>query len=470
MLLSMIAAMMLGYQLDISRDKVPTMPTLYRMVDLLSELGYNQFQLYTEHTFAYSRHEEVWCEASPMLPDEVRALDAYCAKKGIELVPNQNSFGHLERWLMHPGYNDLAEAPKGGLAVRKWGGYILKRPMALCPTDPRSIKFVAGLYDELFPCFRSRFVNVGGDEVAEVLDTSGQGRSVAELKAKGGSRVYLDFLLKIHREVKARGHEMMFWGDIVLDHPELIPELPADSICLNWGYEANHPFARQTAAFRKANRRFVVCPGTSAWGSLFGRVPNMMGNIDNAITNAVANGAEGVLVADWGDGGHPQPWIVSIPALVYTAHRLRGETLSRERLAAEIDKLLGCTCGEALMTYGELYLKSGGRCGNSTELYHLLIDGAEYVADKRILPGGMEAAIDHGRLAQTKLDLTNAPQWVKDDFELLALLLDAVETKYREPKKKNFRAMFEPDYRRLWLKQNRRGGLQSSVNRLLGGW
>lgn len=77
-----------GYQLDISRCKVPTMSTLFRMVDFLASLGYNQFQLYTEHTFAYSKHETVWREASPMTPDEIRALDSYCAERGIELVPN----------------------------------------------------------------------------------------------------------------------------------------------------------------------------------------------------------------------------------------------------------------------------------------------------------------------------------------------------------------------------------------------
>ena len=64
---------MLGYQIDVSRRKVPTMETLYRIVDIMASLGYNQFQLYTEHTFAYKGHETVWCEASPMTPDEVRA-------------------------------------------------------------------------------------------------------------------------------------------------------------------------------------------------------------------------------------------------------------------------------------------------------------------------------------------------------------------------------------------------------------
>ena len=178
----------LGYQLDVSRCKVPTMPTLRRIVDILAFLGYNQFQLYTEHTFAYSRHETAWRGASPMTPDEVRALDAYCAAKGIELVPNQNSFGHLERWLRHPEYNALAELPAGGAVYKRWGNYVTRSPRSLCPTDPRSVEFVAGLYDELLPCFRSKYLNVGCDEVLELEDAEGKGRSAAEIVAKGAPR------------------------------------------------------------------------------------------------------------------------------------------------------------------------------------------------------------------------------------------------------------------------------------------
>ena len=94
-----------GYMLDVSRYRVPTMETVKRQVDLLASLGYNHFQLYTEHTFAYPQHEAVWREASPFTPAEIRELDAYCAARGIELAPNQNSFGHLEHWLSHPEYN-----------------------------------------------------------------------------------------------------------------------------------------------------------------------------------------------------------------------------------------------------------------------------------------------------------------------------------------------------------------------------
>src|SRR5580698_406851 len=46
-----------GVMLDISRDKVPTMQTLFDLVDLLAGWKINQLQLYTEHTFAYSQHK-----------------------------------------------------------------------------------------------------------------------------------------------------------------------------------------------------------------------------------------------------------------------------------------------------------------------------------------------------------------------------------------------------------------------------
>ena len=462
------AASVLGYQLDISRCKVPTMETLHRVVDILAKLGYNHFELYTEHTFAYKGHETVWREASPMTAEEVRALDDYCRARGIELVPNQNSFGHLEHWLRHPEYNDLADHPQGGFRVERWGGFVGKYPSTLNPIDPRSLQLVAGLYDQLFPCFRSKLVNVGCDETVELEDSAFAGRSGEAVREKGAARVYLDFINKIYAEVKSRNHTMMFWGDIVLHHPELIPEIPDDAICLNWGYEANHPFEKECGALASAGRKFIVCPGTSAWGSLFGRVENMAGNIDNAVAAGRGNGAQGYLLADWGDGGHPQPWIVSLPALVYLSHRAKGEEVTLEQVAREIDEICGCRCGDALLAYGGVYLKAGGRTGNSTELYRALLDGAKYKRYDGVTDDSFAAAFDECRRAKSLLDLNGAPDWVKDDFALLDLLARAVEVRIKEPDKPNFRAMFEPEYRRLWLRQNRLGGLKDSLSAIFG--
>ena len=81
------------------------------LVERLASWKINQVQLYLEHTFAYHAHRVVWEHASPFTGEEILALDAFCRERFIELVPNQNSFGHFERWLRFPEYRHLAECP-----------------------------------------------------------------------------------------------------------------------------------------------------------------------------------------------------------------------------------------------------------------------------------------------------------------------------------------------------------------------
>lgn len=293
-----------GVMLDISRDKVPTMATLFSLVDLLAELKINQLQLYTEHTFAYRNHPAVWAKASPMTGDEILQLDQYCRERFIELVPNQNSFGHMERWLKLPQYRDLAEAPDGFTfpwGVKHAGGFTLD------PLDAGSIELVAGLYDELLPHFSSPLFNVGCDETFDL----GLGKSQAECDRIGKGRVYLNFLNRIHALLQDHQKMMMFWGDIILHHPELIDELPRDVVAMEWGYEAGHPFDEHLAKFDEAGIPFFVCPGTSSWCSVAGRTDNALANLKEAAAAGIKHSAAGYLITDWGDYGHHQPLPVS---------------------------------------------------------------------------------------------------------------------------------------------------------------
>lgn len=429
----------LSYQFDISRDKIPTMKTMYRIVDIISSLGYNEFQLYTEHVFKYKGHETAWRGYSPVTPEEIRSLDAYCASKGVELVPNQNSFGHLEKWLRHPEYAHLAQCSK--------------RRNALNPTNSASVAFLESLYDQFLPCFRSRLFNVGCDEVAGVERDD-----------------YLDFLSKVHGLVKARGRTMMFWADIVLEYPEAIERVPSDAIALNWGYIASYDFEKTTSILKKSGLKFYVCPGTSGWCSLVGQTTNMLINVDKAVTAGQKNGAIGYMMADWCDGGGIQPWIVSIPGIVYLADRVKGIRHTRESLAGRIDEVLGCKVGEALMDVGVIDGLAGLRSGNDTVLWRMLRKGKSFGKLKETRPAG-ESGVSVERMnnvfkawgeALAKADLSGAPEWVKDDFSQLHLLKKALEMRVRGEHEKVV-SDIRPEYKRLWLKYYRPGGLESSM-------
>ena len=355
-----------GVMLDISRGRVPKLETLLDLAEKLSDFKINELQLYTEHTFAYTQYKSVWQSWGALTAKEIQILDARCRELGIDLVPNQNSFGHLRYLLADPRLKKLGEisAPYEDVS-----GEFFRRPTTLAPNHPGTIPFLRGLYDELLPNFSSQFFNVGCDETWDL--GRGQSKKLCEAKSKG--RVYLDFLKRLHREISARDKQMMFWGDIILKHPKLIHELPKNVIALNWGYEANHPFAKEAAQFAKAKIPFYVCPGISSWQTLIGKHDNALVNLRAAAKAGEKFGAIGFLNTDWGDGGHPNPLAVSWPmfaagaSLAWNSKDL-DESLLPPILSRDVFEDPTGKIGEIAFKLGFAHQKLGVNVENETPL------------------------------------------------------------------------------------------------------
>jgi hexosaminidase len=363
-----------GVMLDISRDKVPTMDTLYRLIELLASWKINHLQLYTEHTFAYRNHPDVWADASPVTGEEILALDAFCNERFIDLVPNQNSFGHMNRWLKLEKYQHLAESPDGFKLYNLFD----MGPETLNPIDPQSLEFLESLYDELLPHFSSSWFNVGLDETFEL----GEGRSKEVVSQTGKNSLYLDFLLKINQRLKSRGKRLMFWGDVLIKSPDLLKEVPEDCAALIWGYEAAHPFEKQSKIMADNGVPFYVCPGTSSWRSLSGRTENAMANILCAAESGLKHGAIGLLNTDWGDRGHWQPLPVSYPGFAYGAAVSWSCENNRDiDLGTALSKFAFTDSenlmGQVVMDFGGIHQETGCEAMNSTILFNILNCSAE---------------------------------------------------------------------------------------------
>ncbi len=313
-----------GVMLDVSRDKVPTMEQFRETIDLLASLKFNHLQLYTEHTFAYRGHEDVWKEWSPLTADEVRELDGYAAARGIELAANQNCFGHLAAWLKKPAYEHLAEI-EGNNA---WYFHQWERrgPFSLCPAEPKAERFVGELLDELLPCFTSNLVNIGCDETFDV----GWGRSKEEVdrrarsesegdRSRARAELYFEFVQKIAKACEKHGKRPMMWADIALTHPEMLHLMPREMIGLAWWYEPTEKFEKWVGAIKIAGHEAWVCPGTSSWRTFTGRTSERRANIADAAEQGLKAGAAGFLICDWGDMGHRQQWPISLAGIAQAA-------------------------------------------------------------------------------------------------------------------------------------------------------
>lgn len=291
-----------GVMLDVSRCRVPTLATLLDLVERLASWKVNHLELYMEHTFAYPGHEEVWADAGAFTAEELRDLHAFCAARHVELVPNQNCLGHMERWLVHPRYAPLGIARgvvRGPLGV----------PFAastLDPSRPEAAELVSGLLGSLVAALpATAAVHVGLDEPWELAD-----------ERAGEWGTWLRWL----RDLPAlEGRRVLVWGDMIARHPPLGDAWPEGVTVCEWGYESNHPFAERTATLASLGIEHWVSPGTSSWMSVVGRCTNAIDNCRAAARAGRESGATGMLVTDWGDWGHLQHLPVSDPALAAAA-------------------------------------------------------------------------------------------------------------------------------------------------------
>ena len=288
-----------GFYHDCTRGKVPTLETLFRLADKMAYYKLNQLQLYVEHTFAFARHSDMWSGADPLTAEEILRLDSYCAARNIELIPSLSTFGHFYMGLRSKRKEHLNELDVKASEM-PFSFTDRMRHYTLNPLDPGSIELVEDMLAEYLPLFRSRYFNICCDETFDL----GKGKNAKLVKSPDDvTNLYCTFLKKVIAAVNKHGKSAMFWGDIIVAKPELIRELPPDTIPLEWDYGAQAAW-HDTSVMQASGLNFYICPGVSGWNKFLNDIGNATQNIINYAKKGKKYGAVGLLNTDWGDKGH----------------------------------------------------------------------------------------------------------------------------------------------------------------------
>ena len=301
-----------GFYHDVTRGRIPTMDYLKKLVDRMAFYKLNQLQLYMEHTFLFRGFSEVWRDDTPLTAEDILELDAYSRKRHVELIPSIACFGHLYKVLRTKTYGALCEL--SGMENEPFGFVDRMRHHTLDVSNPESMRLVKTLIDEFMPLFTTQYFNICADETFDL----GKGKSTALAEEKGIQRLYLDFVKELCEYVVSKGKTPMFWGDIICEFPEAVQELPKETICLNWGYDADWP-EDSTRKLAEAGARLYNCPGVSGWDQLVNQIRVSYENISRMCRYAHTYKAEGLLNTDWGDCGHINHPDFSLPGMIYGA-------------------------------------------------------------------------------------------------------------------------------------------------------
>ncbi|AHG90566.1 Glycoside hydrolase, family 20, catalytic core [Gemmatirosa kalamazoonensis] len=413
-----------GFHDDISRGPVPTLEFQKKQIRTFAAYKMNVYSPYFEHTLAYASDPLFAAPGGAVTRAQARELVEYARRYHVEIVPEQEAFGHLHHVLTWEKYTPIGETERGSV---------------LAPEDPRTIPLVTRLFTELDSLFPGRFLHIGADETFDL----GRGRTADEVRAQGYGAVYASFVARIASALKPLNRRLVVWGDIASDHPELVPMLPKDMIAVPWNYDL--PLAsydKLLQPFRAAGLETWVAPGVSSWNRVYPNNDVALQNIRAFVREGQKAGATGVLNTSWddfGEGLFNQQWLGVIFGAA--ASWQAGDSDPAPALAAYARDFHGDTTGhvaeaERRLIAAHALLRTAGLGDASDRLFWVdpLSPEGQLVA-ARLLPVARdlrlaaEDAIEHV-IAARRAGATREPDAL-DAIELGARRVDAIGLKFQ---------------------------------------
>lgn len=270
-----------AWQDDISRGPIVSMDYLKRLIPQMAECKLNAFSLYTEHTFKTKCHPDI-APTDAFTAEEIKELEDFCKPYHIQIIGNQQCFGHFEEILCNPFYNDLADT--------KWN---------LNPAKEESYKFLEDHLREVAKAYKSPYFNINCDET----ECLGQGYAKAYVDSLGAETVYYQHINRVNRMLRPYRKRVMMWGDIADKHPEILDNLDNDLFLIAWSYVGIDDFNDFLKPYVDSGRKFFVAPGVSLSERVWPKHYEFKANITNLCRYGYNNGALGVINTCWDDFG-----------------------------------------------------------------------------------------------------------------------------------------------------------------------
>ena len=273
-----------GFHDDLSRGPVPTLDFMKRQLRTFAAYKINVYSPYFEHTLGYRSNPLSGPPGGTLSRDDIAELVAYARRYHIDVIPEQEAFGHLHHVLKYELYAPLAETPRGHV---------------LAPGQAGSMALIKQWFAEIDTLFPSHYVHIGADETFEL----GRGQTMERIQRDSIGPVYLGFLKDIVENIRQPGKKYMFWGDVAVNHPALVKSLPKEMVAVAWSYGASPSFDRQITPFTQAGFETWVAPGVSSWNRVYPNNNIAFVNIRNFVRDGQRLGASGLLNTSWDDDG-----------------------------------------------------------------------------------------------------------------------------------------------------------------------
>lgn len=291
-----------GLLVDAAR--MPESPAHYRrVIDFCQAWGFNTILLRLTDdqgcALRFVSHPELITHRNALTTTQARELVAYASARGVDVIPEIESFGHCTCITAVPEHRELADDDGS-----RHGD--LPPFTGLIPTHPKTRAIMADLYREVAELFPSRYLHGGCDEIS----WGGSQMSKDAIEKHGRANVWAEYVNHLAGLAKSQGKEFIIWADHVLrKEGGTVDLLDKDIILYDWDYWTHEPAELKKHADRALAAGFRILGGPAMnwcrWGPRVGapQLYNMNAFADVYRELAAANPRVlGVIVTHWVPG------------------------------------------------------------------------------------------------------------------------------------------------------------------------
>lgn len=366
------------------RQGFPNFENLISYIEMMAEFKTNTLMIEYEDKFPFEKYSSLKHPKYSFTDERLQLILDTAQQNFIEIIPLQQSFGHLEYVLKHEKYMHLRETPED--------------LGELCPCNPDSLRLSCELIDEIAEKHpNSRYIHLGCDEIWSL-------GSCNVCKGKYGEnkgQMFVDFVNKLICHVCDLGKKPIIWHDM-LGHcgEEEIAQLDNRTSVMIWLYEAtgiNKPIFELTKLFRKYGIEvFGACAVRSNDGidtQNYPKIEARIKNIDAWTEETKKLEIPFVAATNWSAGfamGTPYGiYETSIYPMYYCGERMWNERSATNTFLKRFLKVfhgidnIEATCGGDNPEYAHSYIPNALEVCNNEDYYALMQQIAERATKHR---------------------------------------------------------------------------------------
>lgn len=146
--------------------------------------------------------------------EDLKEIVAYAAAKHIEVIPEIDMPGHFSAAMA--AYPEFSCNPDGVHRVETWGGVFTD---VLNVANPKAVRFVKDILDELMAIFPSKNVHIGGDECPTTAwEHNAECQAMyKKLNLTSYRQLQTHFIAEITDYLKSKGRKISVWNETVTE-------------------------------------------------------------------------------------------------------------------------------------------------------------------------------------------------------------------------------------------------------------